>query len=342
MISAIWLLSHWQDVTNKASFTLKQMPPTKLSELQKDWTSGLTEQELTAKAFIDNVHVNEFVYLSVYVPRIIDLNSVSLVTSGEVQTEICFVRMNAQGRIIEKLVNLTYTGGLINHGVDGRMLGWEMQMRMKRLRVGLAKQTLLCDQDATLNNIKKDLSLEIHGKMRTNLLYTNLDWNFNSEHRVKDMFDGDFKLISRFGYLMPAQQEQPVNLNIPICLDLEASGRQWKVDEQAIDEMRIETTPGLSTMLIKLEGEVDFKIKKLQDGLDDIKNASNTHMFSINNSLDGCLIALGAVPVPRLPQDGSLCDETSRLDLEAGEVNVPMDTGDDTVSKNKNKNSRKK
>ena len=91
MISAIWLLSHWQDVTNKASFILKQMPPTTLSELQKDWTSGLTKQELTAKAFIDNVHVNEFVYLSVYVPRIIDLNSVSLVRRGEVQTEIRYV-----------------------------------------------------------------------------------------------------------------------------------------------------------------------------------------------------------------------------------------------------------
>ena len=149
-------------------------------------------------------------------------------------------------------------------------------------------------------------------------------------------------MISRFGYPVCAQQEQPVNQNIPICLDLEVSGRQWKVYEQAMEEMRMETTPGLNTMLSNFEGEVDFKIKKLPDGLDDIKNASNTHMISINNSLDGCLIALGAVPVPRLPQDGSLCDETSRLDLEAGEVNVPMDTGDDTVSKNKNKNSRKK
>lgn len=34
--SAIWLLCHWPDVTNKVSFILKQMPPTRLSELQKD------------------------------------------------------------------------------------------------------------------------------------------------------------------------------------------------------------------------------------------------------------------------------------------------------------------
>ena len=34
--SAIWLLCHWPDVTNKVSFILKQMPPTTLSELQKD------------------------------------------------------------------------------------------------------------------------------------------------------------------------------------------------------------------------------------------------------------------------------------------------------------------
>ena len=60
-------------------------------------------------------------------------------------------------------------------------------MRMKRLRVGLAKQTLLCDLDATLDIFKKDLSLEINGKMYTNLLFTNLDWKFNSEHRVNEM-----------------------------------------------------------------------------------------------------------------------------------------------------------
>ena len=79
------------------------MPPTTLSELQKDWLAGQSEQELTAKAFIDAVHVNEFVYLSVYVPRVIDINSVSLVTSGDMPSKIRYVRMNAQGRIIEKL-----------------------------------------------------------------------------------------------------------------------------------------------------------------------------------------------------------------------------------------------
>ena len=71
------------------------------------------------------------------------------------------------------------------------------------------------------------------------------------------MFDGDFKLISRFGYPMPAKQEQPLDLSIPLCLDLEASGRQMQVDDQAMEEMRMETSPGLTTMLDNLEGEVE-------------------------------------------------------------------------------------
>ena len=182
--------------------------------------------------------------------------------------------MNAQRRIIQKLVNSMYAGGLVNNGVDGDVFAWEMQMRMKPLRVNLAQQTLLCEQDATLDDVKKDLSLEINGKMYTNLLFTNLEWKFNSEHRVNDLFDGYFKLISRFGYPVCAQQERPLDQYIPICLDLELSGRQWKVDEQAMEEMRLEETPGINTMLRNFEGEVDFKIKKLQDGLEEIENAS--------------------------------------------------------------------
>ena len=119
-------------------------------------------------------------------------------------------------------------------------------------------------------------------------------------------------MISRFGYPVCAQQEQPVNQNIPICLDLEVSGHQWKVDEQAMDEMRMETTPGLNTMLSNFEGEVDYKIKKLQDSLEEIENASNTHMISINNSLDQCLIVLGREPVPRLPQEAPCSRKTKK------------------------------
>ena len=63
------------------------------------------------------------------------------------------------------------------------------------------------------------------------------------------------------------------------------------------------------------------------------ENASNTHMISINNSLDRCLVAVGD-PVARLPQDGSLCDETARLGLDA-EINVPMDTNDDAGKRGK-------
>lgn len=110
----------------------------------------MSEQEMTAKALIENVHVNEFVYLSAYVPRIIDVNSVSLVMSGEVQADIRMVRMNAQMRVLEKLVKSTYTGDLVNHRVTAEVLSWEMQKKMQRLRVGLAKQTLLCDHDTTV------------------------------------------------------------------------------------------------------------------------------------------------------------------------------------------------
>ena len=90
--------------------------------------------------------------LSAYVPRIIDVNSVSLVMSGEVQADIRMVRMNAQMRVLEKLVKSTYTGDLVNHRVTAEVLSWEMQKKMQRLRVGLAKQTLLCDHDTTLDN----------------------------------------------------------------------------------------------------------------------------------------------------------------------------------------------
>ena len=225
------------------------------------------------------------------------------------------------------------------HGVDGRLFAWEMQMRMKRLRPTLAKQTLLCKQDTTLDDVKKELSLEIHGKMYTNLLFTNLEWKFNPEHRVNDLFDGDFKLISRFGFPVCVQQERPLDQNIPICLDLELSGQQWKVDEHAMEEMRLEETPGIQTMLQKFEEEVDHKIKKILDGLDEAENSSNSNMISLNNGLERCLVRLGD-PMARLPQDGSLCDETARLGIDA-EVNVPMDTNDDTGRKGSKTGKRK-
>ena len=53
-----------------------------------------------------------------------------------------------------------------------------------------------------------------------------------------------------------------------------------------MEEMRLEETPGINTMLRKFEEEVDYKIKKVLDGLEELENASNTHMISINNSLD--------------------------------------------------------
>ena len=83
VVSAIRLLAHWKDVVNKVSFILKQMPSTTLFELQKDWLEGKSEQDLSAKVFIDAIHVNEYMNLSVFIPRIFNVNSVSLITSGE-------------------------------------------------------------------------------------------------------------------------------------------------------------------------------------------------------------------------------------------------------------------
>ncbi len=264
IVSSICLLAHWTDVTNKVSFVLRQMPPTTLTDLQKDSLAGLTEKDLQVKAFIDQVYVNEFVFLSVYVPRIIDVNTASLVTLGETAQDARFVRMNAQDRIIEKLVQLTYAGGLKNDTVNVYELQWEMQLRLRRLRVGLVKQTLLCELESTLDNIKKDLSIEIQGKMWTNTLFTNLIWKFNpAEH--KRMFEGEFKLISHYGYLLPVHQEQPISPDVPICHELETSGRQWQVDDQALEDHRNEMTPGMSSLMQNIDTVVEFHVKKIHN-----------------------------------------------------------------------------
>ena len=211
-------------------------------------------------------------------------------------------------------------------------------MRMKRLRPTLAKQTLLCEPDTTLEDVKKELSLELHGKLYTNLLFTNLEWKFNPEHRVNDLFDGDFKLISRFGFPVCVQQERPLDQNIPVCLDLELSGQQWKVDEHALEEMRMEETPGILTMIRKFEEEVSYKNQKILDSLDEADNTSTSISIAINNGFERCLVMLGD-PMAKLPQDG-LCDETARLGID-NEANVPMDTNEDSGKKGSKAGKRK-
>ena len=205
---------------NKVSFILKQMPSTTLFELQKDWLEGKSEQDLSAKVFIDSIQVNEYMNLSVYIPRIVNMNSVSLITSGEMPAEIRYVRLDGQREIIDNLVSATYAGSLVNDKVDARVLTWEMQMRCKRLRPTLAKQILLCDPDTTLENVVKELRLELDGKVYTSLLTTNIEWKFNPEHKVNEWFEGYFKLVTRFGDPVCVQMDQPLNPNIPVCLDL--------------------------------------------------------------------------------------------------------------------------
>ena len=323
VVSAIRLLAHWKDVVNKVTFILKQMPSTTLFELQKDWLEGKSEQDLSAKVFIDSIHVNEYMNLSVFIPRIFNVNSVSLITSGEMPAEIRYVRLDGQREIIDNLVSATYAGSLVNDKVDARVLTWEMQMRCKRLRPTLAKQILLCDPDTTLENVVKELRLELDGKVYTSLLTTNIEWKFNPEHKVNEWFEGDFKLVTRFGDPVCVQMDQPLNPNIPVCLDLELSGQQWRVDEQAMEEMRMEHTPGILMMLDKFGEEVSRKHQKILDNQEEVDNVATSISVAVTSGFERCFHMLGDTEA-RMSQDG-LCDETAKLGVNDDEAIMPMD-----------------
>ena len=171
----------------------------------------------------------------------------------------------------------------MNDKVDARVLTCEMQMRCKRLRPTLAKQILLCDPDTTLENVVKELRLELDGKVYTSLLTTNIEWKFNPEHKVNEWFEGDFKLVTRFGDPVCVQMDQPLNPNIPVCLDLELSGQQWRVDEQAMEEMRMEHTPGILMMLDKFGEEVSRKHQKILDNQEEVDNVATSISVAVTS-----------------------------------------------------------
>ena len=170
IVSALRLLCHWEDVANKTSFILNQMPATTLSDLQQSIQEGQTEKDLQAKASIDSVYVNEYCTIDVYIPRIIDLNSTNLVTCEEIAQDARMVRMAAWDNLIEKLVLHTYEGGIKNEAVNFYELQWEQQSQLQRMKPYLVRQTLLVDFNSTLETIKKDLSIDIMGKIYIRIL----------------------------------------------------------------------------------------------------------------------------------------------------------------------------
>jgi len=133
-----------------------------------------------------------------------------------------------------------------------------------------------------LDSIRKELTVDMGGKQHTNMLFTSLQWKFNPEHRKNDIFDSNFKLVSRFGYQLTIQPEMPAWIKIPICLDLESSSRQSQLNDLAMEDLRL-MNPGLCSMFRNIEREIFEKFKTLKDYLDD-------------NILNHCLVKLGVEP----------------------------------------------
>ena len=203
--------------------------------------------------------------------------------------------------------------------------------------MGLVKQTLLCDPASTLDSVQKDLKVEIQGRIYNTWLHTNLVWRFNpGEHKRNELFDGEFKLCSRYSLPLPVHPEQPVNPTIPICIDLESSGRQYVIEDLAIEDARLETTPGLNTKLEKIERVVDNKFDAVQDEITELDGKLSGHMIWANKCLNALLKDRG------LPTflDPTLCDETKKLDLNSPEEMVDMDVSED-VNEKKTKPRRK-
>jgi hypothetical protein len=148
------------------------------------------------------------------------------------------------------------------------------------------------DFNSTLETIKKDLSIDIMGKIWTNTLYTNLTWKFDpAKTKKNELFEGGFKLFYRFGYPIP-MQINPINSQVPVCLELETSGRQWMVNELAIQDHRMEITPGIRELLQDVNVKVEIQVKKMREEVQALDSRVIQHMFSTNQLLENMIIAL--------------------------------------------------
>ena len=320
IISSLRLLCHWEDVANKTSFILNQMPATTLSSLQQSIQDGQTEKDLQAKVSIDSVFVNEYCSIDIYIPTIIDLNSTNLVTCEEIAQDARMVRMAAWESIVEKLVLDTYSGGIKNEAVNFYEIQWEQQTQFQRMQPYLIRQTLLVDFNATLDTIKKELSIDIMGITYTNTLYSNLTWKKDpAKTKKNELFEGGFKLFYRFGYPLPMQRN-PIDASVPVCLELQTSGRQWMVNDLAIQEHRSEITPGVRELLIDVNVQVEIQVKKLKEELQALDTRVIQHMFSTNHLLENMIVALNKKAGTNL---ATLNLSVDKLNLESSGGAVP-------------------
>jgi len=294
IMSSLRLLCHWEDVANKTSFILSQMPATTLSDLQQNFQDGQTERDLQAKASISAVYVNEYCTIDVYIPTIIDLNSTNLVTCEEPAQDARMVRVAAWDKLIERLVLHTYSGGVKNDAVNFYEIQWEQQQQFLRIRPYLIRQTLLVDFNATLETIKKELSIEILGKNYTNTLYSNLTWKKDpAKTKKNELFEGGFKLFYRCGYPIPMQRN-PIDAQVPVCLELQSSGRQWMVNDLAIQEHKSEITPGVRELFIDVNVSTEIQVKKLKAEIQGLDTRVIQHMFSTKHLLESLIVALNS------------------------------------------------
>ena len=278
VISAIRLLAHWEDVCNRVPYILNCSPSQTLSNLHRDWMAGLSEQQLLGRFKIDNIHVNEFVNLTAFMPRMYLVTGASMVTSGEADVMERSRRLNVHKMVLNKLAKLAYSGDEVNEGVSAAALSWEMAMQMGRMRVTLNKQTLLCERDATLSNVRKELSLEISGHVKTLPIQISLEWK---RANMDIPISADFKLTSRYGYPLVVRYDGPLDVSVPLCLDLATSGRAATIRRKAIEDMRLEKTPGLANKISLLETSVNVRIQELQDGLEQWVNCQQSFMQAI-------------------------------------------------------------
>jgi hypothetical protein len=371
LVSSLRLLCHWQDVANKTSYILNQMPGVTLSDLQQSIQNGQTEKDLQAKASVESVYVNEYCTIDIYAPRIIDLHTTNLVTCEENEQDGRMVRIAALDRLVEKLVLHTYGSGIKNEAVNFYELQWEQQMQLQRIRAGLVRQTLLVDFNATMDTIKKDLSIDIMGKIFTSSLFTNLTWKYDPARAKKnELFEGNFKLFFRYGYPIP-MKVSPIDPQVPVCVELETSGRMWSVNELAIQDHRLETTPGIRELLQDVNVRTEIQVKEMRDEIQALDSRVIQHMITTNQLLENMIVSLNKkVDTNLRPMnlDGTICDEASKLNLAgtgtgfdgaiagsssaaAGSTDTvvtdsffgieqPMDIVDESMDQSKNKQSK--
>jgi len=290
--SAIRLLAHWEDVCNRVPYILNCSPSQTLSNLHRDWMAGLSEQQLLGRFKIDNIHVNEFVNLTAFMPRMYLVTGASMITCGEADVLERSRRLDVHKMVLHKLAILAYTGDAVNEGVSAAALSWEMAMQMERMRVTLNKQTLLCEHDATLSNVRKELSLEISGHVKTLPIQISLEWK---RANMDIPISADFKLTSRYGYPLVVRYDGPLDASVPLCLDLATSGRAATIRKKAIEDMRLEKTPGLANKISQLETpglankisqletSVNVQIQDVRNGLEQWVTCQQSFMQTIKN-----------------------------------------------------------